>query len=462
MSIFSKLVSATDLASGWWIYQTVGQKLLQGSIDLSPRLVCRCVLFILMIATQVGRAQPTNASSDQVVSRFRVGPLFEYRATREGGTFWALRPFYSKLSDPVSQTCVTDVVWPLNTFHRADEQSWWRVLLLAYGSNDNEKTADAAWKTVVLPLWFQGRTRSGDDYWALFPLQGHIPHLFLMEDLDFTLFPFYFNFEINHVERVYTPWPFYSRVSKNEALLETGVFPFWCRQKNAKSQTDRLYAFWPFWTLAVYNGTRNPGSSCLLFPLYGEVNREKEYQRLVLPPFFSHAKTDSAERWRVPWPFYETMDTWITQNTTRSSKRSYWPFYGKTVDDQSCSRYACWPIYWYSRITNKSGNEERTRLFPFYADESRYVRDNDGTLYESEHYTRVWPFYERVRTSDASHLRILAFNPIRHSGGIERNWAPFWTVYERIESQNMITHDALWGLFNYQRASRKEVKEVLP
>ena len=30
----------------------------------------------------------------------------------------------------------------------------------------------------------------------------------LMDDIDFTLFPLYFNYEVNGVERVYT-WPFY-------------------------------------------------------------------------------------------------------------------------------------------------------------------------------------------------------------------------------------------------------------
>jgi hypothetical protein len=51
---------------------------------------------------------------------------------------------------------------------------------------------------------------------------------------------------------------------------------------------------------------------------------------------------------------------------------------------------------------------------------------------------------------------MLEFNLIRHSGGIERNWAPFWTLYERIERDGEIRHDALWGLLQHRAAAVPE------
>jgi hypothetical protein len=390
-----------------------------------------------------------GAPPDEVVRRFRLGPLFEYRATREGGTFWAVRPFYSKINDPVSATRVTDVVWPLSTSHRDREREWWRFLL-AYGWDDDVTRDDSAFSTAVLPFWFQGRTRQGEDYWALFPIYGHLPHVLLMDDIDFTLFPFYFDYEVNGVERVYTPWPFYSRLSDNPRVGETGVFPFWCRQVNDKTQVDRLYAFWPFWISAVYRDERNPGSSFLLFPLYGEVNREKETQRLVLPPFFSHAKTDSAERWRLPWPFYETQETWATRTTKPASRRSYWPLYGDAESEGERRRYAAWPLYGSSSTTLKGRRMERRRFFPFYTDETVYRTDEAGRETEAERYTRVWPLYARESSRGASRFRALEFNLIRYSGGIERNWAPFWTLYERdARAARPVSHDLLWGLFQW-------------
>jgi hypothetical protein len=63
---------------------------------------------------------------------------------------------------------------------------------------------------------------------------------------------------------------------------------------------------------------------------------------------------------------------------------------------------------------------------------------------------RVWPFFTRVRRPGVSHFRALELNPVRHSGGIERNWAPFWTLYERSSLGGVVEHDALWGIINFR------------
>ncbi len=407
-----------------------------------PRVlaVC-CAAGLQQVSASGGPAAPAAPARDEVVSQFRLGPLFEYRATRDGGTFWAVRPFYSRVNDPVSDTRVSDVVWPLGTFHRAQEQSWWRVLL-AYGSDSDVNREDAAWKTALFPFYFQGRTRQGEDYWALFPVYGHLPHVLMMDDIDFVLFPLYLDYEVNHVDRKYVLWPVFSRTGDEPGVQRTGVFPIYGRTQRRESQ--HLYAFWPFWTSAVYGSPRNPGSSWLLFPLAGSVDRAKEQQWLFLPPFFSHATTDAAERWRMPWPLYET----VTAKT--SHKRSYWPFYGDMKSEDEQRGYAVWPLYDSYTLKKKGGREERSRFFPFYVKETLYANDPAGVEQVKETYTRVWPFYARETTPERTRLRALELSLIRYSGGIERNWAPFWTLYERTDQENAVVHDALWGLVRHR------------
>lgn len=400
---------------------------------------CRFFLagFLLLPLALLGGG--TNGTPDRVVWRLRVGPLFEYSRTREGGTFWALRPLVARVNDPVSDAAVTDVVWPLGTYHRDREQMWWRAAL-AYGADSNLADDAGAWKAALFPLYFQGRTRQGEDYWALFPIYGHIPHVLLMEDIDFTLFPLYLNYEVKGVEREYFLWPVFSRVAGDEGRLSSfGVFPLYgeVTRREAKHQ----YLFWPFWTEAVYGGDRNPGESWMVLPLYGEVRREKERQTMVLPPFFSHTKTDSAERWRLPWPFVETV------RTPEQRKRSFWPFYGDVEREDERRWYAVWPLIEHFNLTSRGGRTERSRFFPFYVDETVYRKTADGGERAAERYTRLWPFGVREASDAGSRLRVFEFNPIRHSGAIERNWAPFWTLYERTERGGEVTHDALWGLF---------------
>jgi len=413
-----------------------------------PRWLAVCCALACGVAGRA--AETTNRTPDRVVSRFRIGPFFERRATRDGGSFWAVRPFYSKVADPVTDTRVCDVAWPIGTFHRDREQAWWRFAL-AYGSDNDVTRDDSAWKAALFPLWFQGRSRQGEDYWALFPVYGHLPHVLLMDDIDFVLFPFYLDYEVNRVEREYYLWPVVSRMGKEPGVERTGFFPFYGRTERRDSK--HLYAFWPFWTSAVYGNERNPGSSWMLFPLCGRVDRAKEQQWMALPPFVSHATTDAAERWRAPWPFVETV------TTPTSRKRSYWPLYGDVRREDELRWYAAWPLLEHFSLTAKGRRTERSRLFPFYLDETVYEKDELGVEREAERYTRVWPFYARKTSPEGSLLRAMELSLIRYSGGIERNWAPFWTFYERNEQSGEVVHDALWGLLQYRQATAPEGSE---
>jgi len=389
-------------------------------------------------------AGATNRTPDRVVSRFRVGPFFEHRASDAGGSFWAVRPFYSKVYDPVLDTRVTDAVWPLSTFHRDREQAWWRVLL-AYGWNDDVRREDAAWAGALFPLYFIGQTRTGEEYRALFPFCGHLPHMLLMDDITFTLFPLYLDYEVNHAERTYYLWPFFSRTADDPDVRRNGVFPFYGR--TTRRESSHRYVLWPIWNEAEYTSARNPGTFWMLFPLAGEVDREKERQWLFLPPFFSHAKTDASERWRMPWPFYETV------KTPDVKKRSYWPFYGDVTRDDETRWYAVWPLIESFDLVAKKRRTVRSRFFPFYVGERVYRTGRDGVERQTERYLRVWPFFSYSSDENGSDLRILELSLIRYSGGIERNWAPFWTLYERTEHSGEIEHDALWGLLNLHRAT---------
>jgi hypothetical protein len=228
-------------------------------------------------------------------------------------------------------------------------------------------------------------------------------------------------------------------------VTRTGVFPVYGRTRRRES--SHLYAFWPFWTSAVYDSPRNPGSSWMLFPVCGQVDRAKEQQWLALPPFFSHAKSDSAERWRMPWPFYERA------TTAASVKRSYWPVYGDLQSEDERRWYAAWPLVESFTLTAKGRRTERSRVFPFYVSETVSEPGADGAWLARETYTRLWPFFSRASDEGGTRMRALELSLMRYSGGIERNWAPFWTLYERSERGGAVSHDALWGLFQRRRTS---------
>ncbi len=414
---------------------------------------CAKLLLAAALAVQIpafsvrGEAVAVSGDApDTVVSRLRIGPFFEFKKTNGGGVFWAIRPFYARVHDPeVSKTHIDDIVWPFYTYHRDREESWWRAALIAYGSNDNIYDEDSGWKAVLFPLYCQGRTREGEDYWALFPFYGHVPHILLMDDIDFTLFPIYMNYEVNGIERRSYLWPIFQRRDNEVGETRTGVFPFYGERKY--KGVSSKYAFWPFWTSAINESGANTGESWMLWPLYGRVDREREQQTLVLPPFFSHATADQTERWRLPWPFYETV------KSPREQKRSYWPFYGDTRSEDEFRCYAAWPLISAFSLDSRGKRTERCSVFPFYMNQKTYRKNQEGRLTLEEDYLRIWPFYSKLtRANGDSHLRALELMPIRYAPAVDRNWAPFWTFYEKFDYADRTEHDALWGIIKYTSA----------
>ena len=103
------------------------------SVSISSGAAC---LFVAATLSAAGVAElspevanPTG-TVDRIVSRLRIGPFYEQAVTESGARFWAARPFYSRLIDPLSETRITDVLWPIGTSHRLHESSWWRVGIL--------------------------------------------------------------------------------------------------------------------------------------------------------------------------------------------------------------------------------------------------------------------------------------------------------------------------------------------
>ncbi len=410
------------------------------------------VLLVVALTLSPRVSASTNETSAHIVSRLRIGPFYERSIMSDGGHRYALRPFYAHSSDSEERDDVTDAVWPLATGHWSQTQFWWRCLL-AFGNDLNVDDEKSGYECGLFPILLNGRSREGEDYWSLFPIYGHVPRFMMfMSDIDFILFPCYLKYNVVGRERRYYLFPFIGREDDEQLETHTSILPFFGEKENRMSSST--YLFWPFWTDTVYKETtRNPGESWMLFPVVGHVAREKEEQWMVLSPFFSWAKTDKRERWHMPWPFIQI------DNSDRERKRVFWPFYSQALGEERTFYSGGWFLFSYEDVRMEKQRYERTRLFPFYTHETRYGQNSKGEEVEKEDYLRMWPFFTRQRTPDYFHWRTLEFNPIRFAGGIERNWAPFWTFYARNETAEELEHDGLWGILNFRSRKGAETNQ---
>ena len=369
-----------------------------------------------------------------LAATFQVGPFYEQRPADD---YLAVRPFYAHEGD------VDDVLWPVFTSHR----DWWRFcFLMHYQSQD-----DGGWQFDFMPLWFNGHKPqrgecAAEDYWGLFPIYGHHPHLLLMYDIDFALWPVWTRYRM--------PRPSEGKwLTTNTVLFpffswrDDGAWSFWPLYGiNYQRESDHQYVLWPIATCACYREDRDTagaGCSWMVWPLVGRVDRERERQWLFIPPFFSWAETYSKSwaahgnsapemRLRCPWPIFE----W--ESNARRSRLSVWPLYervdwrsyNKGDESGSVTRFGWKLVELY---------DDETRVFPFW------------TSRKDDSYFRLWPFWESETMKDgSSKSRLLALFPMRWVPSVDRNWSKFWTFYEKESNPVCTYHSLLWGIIRWR------------
>ena len=196
------------------------------------------------------------------------------------------------------------------------------------------------------------------------------------------------------------------------------------------------------------------------WPLYGQIRRARESQDLLLPPFFSYTRTDSATRWRAPWPLVE-----VLRSTTRD-RVSVWPFWesvrgypyvsGKERAPEERTWRVGWQLVESTTLTTDRTQEDRFNFFPFWTHETRSSQTKDGVRKEVASYTRLWPFWSCETKKGLSYHRVLELIPIRHVEGIDRNWSPFWTFWEcRDRPDGRTRHSIFWNFITWHTGESK-------
>lgn len=373
-----------------------------------------------------------------LASAFQIGPFWQ---ERDGST--ALCPFWS--AEEKEDVSTTDVLWPVFTSHR----DWWRFCWFLHYQKE---TADGAGQFDFIPFWFNGKDRDGDPYWGLFPVWGHHPHILLLNDWDFCLWPLWMRYK--------TPRPHEDRMMTSNVVLfpffhwrddgSWGVWPLCGHGK--KRESDHSYAFWPIATWANYRSDRDTagaGTSWMLWPLWADVSRERESQWMFLPPLFSYAETSSPvwsargnssreTRLRCPWPFFER------ESGPKRDRLSVFPFYEREemkrysdgAPEGGVTRFGWRLVELYE---NRDGEIEESRVFPFWLKNKTHLR--------------IWPFWSTTVLDDKGevrHSRCLELFPIRWVDSIDRNWAPYWTFYESVSNPVCTEHSLFWGIITWR------------
>ena len=391
-----------------------------------------------------------------------LGPLDESRSNEEGQRFLAIRPFYSRTEDAPAERVVSDVVWPLGMVKTRKGETDWRFFP-SFGHDFDSADSGSRHRWTLFPLLFGGEDINGEKYFAFFPLGGTL-HEFMMRDrITFALFPLYAYSEQEDNKTHSVLWPIFSR-TKGDDVSRWRVFPLYGESTNEEQWTKR-FIMWPLWTSVKYHYPDQPGGGFVLFPLFGKVDVGDRRSRMLLPPLF---KWERGERepgregemhWALncPWPFLQLRRGEID--------RTYvWPLYGREAMEDERQWFALWPIVSGKRVEREDHVVRHLRAIPFvfYESKTREADAQDTLPDVFSRYFKFWPLVSYRREDDSSRFRMLALWPLKQTPGVERNWAPLWSLYARERVGDATESELLWGLYRRRKGSQESRLSVFP
>ncbi len=399
---------------------------------------------------------------------FRVaGPLVEHRRAPDGRRFTAVRPFWSHVADDAHQRVNTDVIWPIGSFLGRGDELYWRFLP-AYGHDFDTSASPSRHRWRVFPILYGGRDAEDQRYFAVFPLGGAVHELLIWDRVWFVLWPLYARSYQEENRTTSVLWPIYSRTAGGN-VSRWRVWPFY-GYSHTPDQWTKRFVLWPIWTSVDYHYPDTEGGGFILFPLYGQVNLPDRQSRMLLPPFFKveWGETDHFA-FNAPWPLLQYV------NSPDLQRLYVFPLAGRRRRGHDHSWFALWPLVSGQRTQRPREVLTRFRILPIWYYENVATRPREKaavegepdtvTMKESEsisRYMRLWPLGMYRREQEQSMLRIPDLWPLRQTPGIERNWAPLWTLYRRERAAERSLSEFLWGLIRYEREPETHDLRVFP
>jgi len=405
-----------------------------------------------------------------------AGPFFERRTADDGRAFTALRPLVSRLADPPTDRDLRELLWPIGMRKDFGGETDWRFLN-AFGHDFDNTDRDSRYRYSLFPIVFGGRDKQQEGYFAVFPIGGTI-HEFLGRDrILFVLFPLYARSAVNEVVTQDVLWPVVSW-TKGDDVSRFRVFPFYGKSVNAGRWSKR-FVLWPVWTSVRYDYPESPGGGFILFPLFGHTRTTGQESWMAVPPLFRWSRSEERRVLNCPWPFFQYSSGDINKlylwplwgRKTVVVEKSRWsgvlqPAHGGGATDGTDrppgrikSAFFLWPVVNAYEAERGGARLRRFRVAPVFFSESTAAMPAEGqgdrTQEVVNRYVKVWPLGSYLREKDNSLFRTLDLWPLKRTGGIERNYAPLWTLYSRVRVGGAVEDELLWGLFRHRRDDRE-------
>ncbi len=398
------------------------------------------------------RASPHN----QYSSLHLLGPLFKLESkARE--TEFSLRPLLFHAWETGGDATVTEVLYPIGSGKTGKGLTAFQGLqLLQYDFGEAEEGSDNEF--MLFPFLFFGEHEERGSFFAFFPFGGTLYEKFGRDEIHFTLFPLFGQTVRGKTTTTNILYPILARIQGED---ERGykIWPLY-----GESEKDGVYrkqfALWPiFYRQELGLNSENPRRKFGLLPLYASDLSPQRNERFVLWPFFSHIEDQRRgyEEWNFPWPLVR-----VSSGRYKEGLRVL-PLYADERVGAGRNRWFLWPFYKIEEIDSDAFYRRRDRvLFFLYSD---LVEQSKEDLAQPKRRRALWPLFQYESKRGVHHFSTLAlaepFFP--DNGGINRNWAPLWRLYQvRWDDDGNEISSLFWNLYWKERRGENVAWELFP
>ena len=385
-----------------------------------------------------------------------LGPLFKWQRD-SGQQDVAVRPLFYRVTAH-SDSAATDYLYPLASSESTPDVTRFQVLRL-YQKNlfrkDEEKAQERDF--MIFPFIISGNSRDHGPYTSIFPIYGDIYERFWRDEYHYVLFPLYGRTVKNGTTNWNVLYPFFSVTT---GVKESG-FQFWPLYGQAAKEGvyRKRFALWPLYMEEDKGlNTDNPVHKRFLLPLYASSDSPKASSRSYLWPFFGHSvdHTTKEEGWDLLWPFWG-----IVRGEQRNVTR-FLPFYDHEQHKEDEKFWYLWPLYKQERLRSPSYRQDKDRLLYFLFSDNQETWTADDA---QQRRTALWPLfvYNRNTKGVMSFSLPAPVEPILNKEGIEKNWAPFWRLYQqRWNDRGDSAASLLWNLYWHESRGDDLAYELFP
>jgi hypothetical protein len=189
---------------------------------------------------------------------------------------------------------------------------------------------------------------------------------------------------------------------------------------------------------------------------YIRTNQEETY--MVLPPLIRYTRSATQDRLHGPFPFVQSYDG-------RVHKRYVWPLWGRKSMPGVESGFFLWPFVRWDTTDRGTTIKKHIQGFPFYSRDLVRERPGPDDADSGEiraSYRKVWPLFSYQREGDDSRVRLLELWPFKRRGPVDRNFAPFWTLYKQSSNRTETQSELLWGMYRHHRGPTHRYVSAFP